>query len=239
MEEKIISENTSRAPTSTKPHVIKAVETEGIGAKVKLTIDGVDLRVPYGTTILEAAKMANIHIPTLCHHDDLCIAGVCRVCVVEVEGQRLPPGDQGLHRPEGLLAAGPMGDEADPPGGPVDVGVHGEDVASAAEEQHHRGRLEAHALDRGQGGHRLLGGHPAERLQAQPPEALLAPPQRPLDAPGLLLVQPGHTYGRGDARCPCLEHRLERREPGLQPLVSPVAERVVGVLGKDGADEHP
>ncbi|MCK4518830.1 MAG: [FeFe] hydrogenase, group A [Candidatus Omnitrophica bacterium] len=88
MEEKIISENTSRAPTSTKPHVIKAVEAEGIGAKVKLTIDGVELRVPYGTTILEAAKMANIHIPTLCYHDDLCIAGVCRVCVVEVEGQR-------------------------------------------------------------------------------------------------------------------------------------------------------
>ena len=41
-----------------------------------------------GTTILEAAKQMGIHIPTLCHHDDLCVAGVCRVCVVEVENQR-------------------------------------------------------------------------------------------------------------------------------------------------------
>ncbi|MFA6472394.1 MAG: NADH-dependent [FeFe] hydrogenase, group A6 [Candidatus Latescibacterota bacterium] len=61
---------------------------EAIGAKVKVTIDGVELRVPYGTSILDAAKMINVHIPTLCYHDDLCIAGVCRVCVVEVEGQR-------------------------------------------------------------------------------------------------------------------------------------------------------
>jgi iron-only hydrogenase group A len=38
-----------------------------------------------GTTILAAAKQAGIEIPTLCAHDDLCIAGVCRVCVVEVE----------------------------------------------------------------------------------------------------------------------------------------------------------
>jgi len=28
------------------------------------------------------------HIPTLCHHDDLCVAGVCRICVVEVAGMR-------------------------------------------------------------------------------------------------------------------------------------------------------
>ena len=45
-------------------------------------------RCPIGTTILEAAKELGIRIPTLCHHPDLCIAGVCRVCTVEVEGQR-------------------------------------------------------------------------------------------------------------------------------------------------------
>ncbi len=44
--------------------------------------------MPLGTTILEAAKQLGIRIPTLCHHPDLCVAGVCRVCVVEVEGQR-------------------------------------------------------------------------------------------------------------------------------------------------------
>ena len=41
-----------------------------------------------GTTILEAAQAGRHPIPTLCYHEDLCVAGVCRVCVVEVEGQR-------------------------------------------------------------------------------------------------------------------------------------------------------
>ncbi len=88
MEDKVINDKNDRAPKSTQPHVVKTQDSDGIGSKVKVTIDGVELRVPYGTTILEAAKMINVHIPTLCYHDDLCIAGVCRVCVVEVEGQR-------------------------------------------------------------------------------------------------------------------------------------------------------
>ncbi|MHB9031077.1 MAG: NADH-dependent [FeFe] hydrogenase, group A6 [Candidatus Latescibacterota bacterium] len=79
----------SRTPKSVQPHTIKVSGSEeAIGAKVKVTIDGVEMRVPYGTTILEAAKTINVHIPTLCQHDDLCNAGVCRVCVVEVEKQR-------------------------------------------------------------------------------------------------------------------------------------------------------
>ncbi len=41
-----------------------------------------------GTTILEACRQNQIHVPTLCHHEDLCIAGVCRLCVVEVENMR-------------------------------------------------------------------------------------------------------------------------------------------------------
>ncbi len=82
-------EDVSRTPRSMQPHTVKVTGTdEAIGAKVKVTIDGVELRVPYGTTILDAARMINVHIPTLCYHDDLCIAGVCRVCVVEVESQR-------------------------------------------------------------------------------------------------------------------------------------------------------
>jgi iron-only hydrogenase group A len=44
-----------------------------------------------GSTILEAAKKLDIHIPTLCRHDDLCIAGNCRVCVVEQKGLRTLP----------------------------------------------------------------------------------------------------------------------------------------------------
>lgn len=55
---------------------------------VRATIDGRNVEVVSGTTILEAARACGVRIPTLCHHPDLSEAGVCRVCVVEVEGQR-------------------------------------------------------------------------------------------------------------------------------------------------------
>jgi len=55
---------------------------------VNLTINGQKVSVEPGTTILAAAKKMNINIPTLCNHPDLCVAGNCRVCVVEVEGAR-------------------------------------------------------------------------------------------------------------------------------------------------------
>ena len=58
---------------------------------IHLTIDGEAVSVPEGTTILEAAKHLNVHIPTLCHHEDLAVKAVCRICVVEVEGQKLLP----------------------------------------------------------------------------------------------------------------------------------------------------
>ncbi len=53
---------------------------------IKIYIDNQQVEVPEGSTILDAAKKLKIHIPTLCYHEDLCIAGNCRVCVVEVEG---------------------------------------------------------------------------------------------------------------------------------------------------------
>jgi NADH-quinone oxidoreductase subunit G/[NiFe] hydrogenase diaphorase moiety small subunit/NADP-reducing hydrogenase subunit HndD len=55
---------------------------------VNLKIDGIDISVEAGKTVLDAAKELNIHIPTLCYHEDLCVAGNCRVCVVEQEGAR-------------------------------------------------------------------------------------------------------------------------------------------------------
>ncbi|MEE4199051.1 MAG: NADH-dependent [FeFe] hydrogenase, group A6 [Bacteroidales bacterium] len=55
---------------------------------VNLKIDGIDVSVEEGKTVLDAAKKLNIHIPTLCHHEDLCVAGNCRVCVVEQEGAK-------------------------------------------------------------------------------------------------------------------------------------------------------
>jgi len=81
--------DTSRAPVSQRPHTVPtSTSTTGLGAQVSVKIDGRDIKVPFGTTILDAARKVNIRIPTLCQHDDLCIAGVCRICVVEVEGMR-------------------------------------------------------------------------------------------------------------------------------------------------------
>lgn len=58
-------------------------------AMATLTIDGHSVTVPEGTTVLEAAKQAGITIPTLCNHPDLPPQGICRLCVVEVEGSFL------------------------------------------------------------------------------------------------------------------------------------------------------
>ena len=55
---------------------------------VKLKINGLEVKVDEGTTILDAAKTLNFRIPTLCHHQDLCVAGNCRVCVVEQVGAK-------------------------------------------------------------------------------------------------------------------------------------------------------
>jgi len=52
---------------------------------VNLTIEGRPVTVAEGTTILEAAKTAGILIPHYCYHPGLPIAGVCRMCLVEVE----------------------------------------------------------------------------------------------------------------------------------------------------------
>ncbi len=79
----------SRAPVSQRGQQIEPTkDTTAIGGQVSLEIDGKKLKVPIGTTILDAAKELGVRIPTLCHHEDLCVAGVCRMCVVEVEGQR-------------------------------------------------------------------------------------------------------------------------------------------------------
>ncbi len=88
MLQKKFGEDVSRAPIAQRGQKVEKSEGEGIGANIKVTIDGKELRVPVGTTILDAAKQLGIRIPTLCYHEDLCVAGVCRVCVVEVEGQR-------------------------------------------------------------------------------------------------------------------------------------------------------
>jgi len=55
---------------------------------VTINIDGVDVKVPEGGTVLDGCKSANVDTPTLCYSDNLTPVNVCRVCVVELEGSR-------------------------------------------------------------------------------------------------------------------------------------------------------
>lgn len=56
--------------------------------KIHLKINGIDVAVPEGYTILQAAKEADIEIPSLCYLKDINCIGSCRVCVVEVKGRK-------------------------------------------------------------------------------------------------------------------------------------------------------
>ena len=71
--------------------------------KINLTIDGINVSVDEGMTILEAARTLNIHIPTLCYHEDLCVAGNCRVCVVEQEKVKNLPASCAMPVAEGMV----------------------------------------------------------------------------------------------------------------------------------------
>jgi [NiFe] hydrogenase diaphorase moiety small subunit len=81
--------SSSRTPKSEK--IRTACENEDSSClleQIEIEIDGKKLTVNKSTTILEAAKKAGIKIPTLCHHSDLCLAGICRICLVEVKGMK-------------------------------------------------------------------------------------------------------------------------------------------------------
>ncbi len=53
---------------------------------ITLTIDGVDVAIEEGATLLQAAKEAGVKIPTLCHLEGITDVGACRLCLVEVQG---------------------------------------------------------------------------------------------------------------------------------------------------------
>jgi NADH dehydrogenase/NADH:ubiquinone oxidoreductase subunit G len=57
--------------------------------EISLSIDNQTVSIPAGMTILKAAESVGIKIPTLCYHDFCTANGLCRLCVVEVEGSRL------------------------------------------------------------------------------------------------------------------------------------------------------
>ncbi len=55
---------------------------------ITLTIDGQEIKVKKGTTVLQAAKQMEIDIPTLCYLKEINAVGDCRMCIVEIEGRR-------------------------------------------------------------------------------------------------------------------------------------------------------
>jgi len=71
---------------SSRPPAAPAVEAKPL---VSMTVDGVAVSVPAGSTILDACRSQAIDTPTLCYVDNLAPVNVCRVCVVEVTGSRV------------------------------------------------------------------------------------------------------------------------------------------------------
>ena len=69
------------------------------------TIDGKEVEVPAGITVLQACELAGVEIPRFCYHERLSIAGNCRMCLVEVER---PPKPQA--RPARMPVADRHGD---------------------------------------------------------------------------------------------------------------------------------
>ena len=55
-------------------------------SEIRLQIDGFEILTEEGMTLLEAARSAEIYIPTLCHHEKLEPFGGCRLCIVEAQG---------------------------------------------------------------------------------------------------------------------------------------------------------
>ncbi|MEE2860924.1 MAG: formate dehydrogenase subunit alpha [Paracoccus sp. (in: a-proteobacteria)] len=73
------------------------------GAPVSLTIDGFEVTVPEGTSVMRAAFEAGIEVPKLCASDNMEAFGSCRLCVVEIEGRRGTPASCTTPVTEGMV----------------------------------------------------------------------------------------------------------------------------------------
>ena len=73
------------------------------GAPVTLTVDGIAVTVPDGTSVMRAASLAGIQVPKLCATDSIEAFGSCRLCVVEIEGRRGTPSSCTTPVAEGMV----------------------------------------------------------------------------------------------------------------------------------------
>ena len=69
----------------------------------KLTVDGIEVEVPPGTTVLQACELVGIEIPRFCYHERLSIAGNCRMCLVEMEKSPKPIASCAMPAADGMV----------------------------------------------------------------------------------------------------------------------------------------
>ncbi len=69
----------------------------------KLTVDGIEVEVPPGATVLQAAEAAGKEIPRFCYHERLSIAGNCRMCLVEIEKSPKPVASCAMPAGDGMV----------------------------------------------------------------------------------------------------------------------------------------
>lgn len=69
----------------------------------KLSINGKEVEVPSGSTVLQACQVAGVEIPHFCYHDRLSIAGNCRMCLVEMEKSPKPIASCAMPAAEGMV----------------------------------------------------------------------------------------------------------------------------------------
>ena len=69
----------------------------------KLTVDGIEVEVAPGTTVLQACEEAGAEIPRFCYHERLSIAGNCRMCLVEIEKSPKPVASCAMPAGEGMV----------------------------------------------------------------------------------------------------------------------------------------
>jgi len=69
----------------------------------KVTVNGIEVEVPAGATVLQACEQAGAEVPRFCYHDRLSIAGNCRMCLVEVEKSPKPVASCAMPAADGMI----------------------------------------------------------------------------------------------------------------------------------------
>ena len=70
---------------------------------INITIDGIEISVPQGSTVLQACEVAGAEIPRFCYHEKLSVAGNCRMCLVEMERSPKPIASCAMPASDGMI----------------------------------------------------------------------------------------------------------------------------------------